>query len=101
MNDCLGKHGSHPEYCPKCLVSESCLEKWNLEEDKTMTTKTNPLEEVNLCFFWKTDRCVYRTVLTKAKEDCDFLKDGKCIVTESDLCTEGEFYEWLNGDEEE
>ena len=25
MNDCLGKYGSHPEYCYKCLVSESCL----------------------------------------------------------------------------
>jgi len=66
-----------------------------------MTTKTNPSDEANLCFFWQMDRCVYRNLLTKTKEDCEFLKDGKCTAIESDLCTEEEFHEWLNEDEEE
>ena len=35
MNDCLGKHGSHPEYCYKCLVSEKCIDLSNEAIAKT------------------------------------------------------------------
>ena len=38
------------------------------------------------CLFYQQDRCVYRNLLTKATEDCDFMgEDKSCNAKESDL----------------